>query len=279
MKNSIWITGASGRIGSELVKRLKANTENRVVATDKDVDITDSKAVMSAAEIYRPDVIINCTSISDVKYCEENMIEAFKINALGARNLANAARKVNAKIVQLSTDDVFAANGDIRLTEFDVPNPATVYGKSKLAGENYVKELNPKHLIIRSSWIYGSGISHFLSMVREKAKNNESFTVPEYLISTPTSAETLADFICTIIEKSEYGIFHASSEGSCTRYEFARAILEDLGSNPDLAIREKSPDGSVYSTLLENLMLKMTGIYEMPDWREDLDKYLSKNRG
>ena len=116
-------------------------------------------------------------------------------------------------------------------------------------------------------------------MVREKARNNESFTVPEYLISTPTSAETLADFICTIIEKSEYGIFHASSEGSCTRYEFARAILEDLGSNPDLAIREKSPDGSVCSTLLENLMLKMTGIYEMPDWREDLDKYLSKNRG
>ncbi|MCQ2516633.1 MAG: NAD(P)-dependent oxidoreductase [Saccharofermentans sp.] len=278
MKNSIWITGASGRIGKELVKRLKANTENRVVATDKDVDITDSKAVMSAAEIYRPDVIINCSSISDVKFCEENMIEAFKVNALGARNLANAARKVNAKIVQLSTDDVFASNGDIRLTEFDTPNPVSVYGKSKLAGENYVKELNPKHLIIRSSWVYGFGTSHFLSYIREKVAANESFTVPEYLISTPTCADTLADFICTIIEKSEYGIFHASSEGSCTRLEFARSVLEGLGADPNLAVPEKSEDGTVSSTLLENLMLKMTGLYEMPAWKEDLDKYLKNNK-
>lgn len=278
MKNSIWITGASGRIGKELVKRLKENTDNRVVATDKDVDITDSKAVMSAAEIYRPDVIINCSSISDAKYCEENMIEAFKVNALGARNLANAARKVNAKIVQLSTDDVFASNGDVRLTEFDTPNPVSVYGKSKLAGENYVKELNPKHLIIRSSWVYGSGTSHFFSYIREKGAANESFEVPENYISTPTCADTLADFICTIIEKSEYGIFHASSEGSCTRLEFARSVLEGLGYDVNLAVPKKSEDGLVYSTLLENLMLKMTGLYEMPDWKEDLDKYIKNNK-
>jgi len=278
MKNSIWITGASGRIGKELVKILKSNTDNRVVATDKDVDITDSKAVMSAVEIYRPDVIINCSSISDEKYCEDNMVEAFKVNALGARNLANAARKVNAKIVQLSTDDVFSSNGDVKLTEFDTPNPVTVYGKSKLAGENYVRELNPKHLIIRSSWVYGSGTSHFFSYVREKATSNESFSVPEYLVSTPTCADTLADFICTVIEKSEYGIFHASSEGSCTRLEFAKEILKGLGANPDLAVPEKSTDGTISSTLLENLMLKMTGLYEMPDWKEDLAKYISNNK-
>lgn len=279
MKNSIWITGASGRIGQELVKRLKSNTENRVVATDKDVDITDSKAVMSAAEIYRPSVIINCSSISDVKYCEENMVEAFKVNALGARNLANAARKVNAKIVQISTDDVFASNGDVRLTEFDTPNPISVYGKSKLAGENYVKELNPKHLIIRSSWIYGSGISSFFSLVRQKGEQGEAFKVPDYEISTPTSADTLADFICKIIEQSEYGIFHASNEGSCTRFEFAQAILDGLGYDKNLAIPEHSKDGTICSTLLENLMLKMTGVYEMPDWKVALEEYIGKNRG
>lgn len=274
MKNSIWITGASGRIGSELVKRLKANTDNRVVATDKDVDVTDSKAVMSAAEIYRPDVIINCSSISDEKYCEENMIEAFKVNALGARNLANAARKVNAKIIQLSTDDVFASAGDVRLTEYDTPNPVSVYGKSKLAGENYVKELNPKHLIIRSSWVYGSGTSNFFADVRAHGEANEKFTVPNYFISTPTCAITLAEFICSLVEKSEYGIFHASCEGSCTRYEFARAILSGLGYDPELVSPEESEDGITYSTLLENLMLKMTGLYEMPEWQVDLKNYI-----
>lgn len=278
MKESIWITGAAGRIGSELVKRLKANTENRVIATDRDVDITDTESVMSAAEIYRPTVIINCTSVTGIDYCEENLIEAYKVNALGARNLANAARKFNAKIVHLSTDDVFASNGDVRLTEYDTPNPVTVYGKSKLAGENYVKELTPKHLIIRSSWVYGAGKTHFFSYVEDKAKNGESFSCPDYYISTPTSADTLADFICSVIDKSEYGIFHASCEGSCTRYEFAREILEGLGYDSSLVTPEKSPDGSIKSTLLENLMLKMTELYEMPDWKIDLKNYIENRK-
>lgn len=272
MKNSIWITGASGRIGSELLKKLKKDYDYRVVGTDMDIDITDSEAVIKAAELYRPTVIINCSSISDAKYCEANMIEAFKVNALGARNLANASRKVNAKIIHLSTDDVFAAAGAQRLTEFDTPNPTSVYGKSKLAGENYVRELNPKHVIIRSSWVYGAGESHFFSYVENKAKNNEAFASSELKISTPTSAGTLAEFICSIIDKSEYGIFHASCEGSCSRYEFAKAILEGLGYSSDLVLPKT--EGEVTSTLLENLMLKMTGLYEMPNWKDDLSNYI-----
>lgn len=278
MKNSIWITGASGRLGAEIVKRLKEDTENRVVATDiSDVDISDSAAVHKAAELYRPTVIINCASISNVSYCEEHMIEAFKVNALGARNLANAARKNNAKIIQLSTDDVFSSDNVVPMTEYDTPNPTTVYGKSKLAGENYVRELNPKHLIVRSSWVYGAGENHFFSFVEEQAKKGEKFLVPSYKISSPTSAYTLADLICSLVDKSEYGIIHASCEGSCTRLEFARAILSGLSCDPELAVEEKSEDGSVKSTLLENLMLKMTEIYEMPDWQTDLEDYI-KNR-
>lgn len=276
MKNSIWVTGASGRIGSEIIKRLKMDTDYRVVGTDLDVDITDSEAVEAAGDIYRPNVIINCSSLSASKCSEENIVEAFKVNALGARNLAKVARKLNAKIIHLSTDDVFASNENKRLTEYDNPNPDSVYGKSKLAGENYVRELNPKHVIVRSSWVYGAGDNHFLAYVEEKAKNNESFTVPSYKISTPTSANTLADFILTLIDSSEYGIFHASCEGSCTRYEFACEILKQIGSNVSLAIPE---DGSIHSTLLENLMLKMTEIYSMPDWKEDLANYIKESRG
>lgn len=276
MKNSIWITGAAGQLGSEIVKRLKQNTDNRVVATDiSDVDISDSASVDKAADIYRPTVIINCASISNIAYCEENMVEAYKVNALGARNLANASRKHNAKIIQLSTDDVFANDSVSPMTEYDTPNPINVYGKSKLAGENYVRELNPKHLIVRSSWVYGAGNNHFFAFVENKAKNGESFTAPSYKISSPTSSNSLADLICSLVDKSEYGIIHASCEGSCTRLEFARAILEGLSYDPNLAVEEKSSDGLVKSTLLENLMLKMTGIYEMPDWKEDLKNYIA----
>lgn len=276
MKNSIWIAGAAGQLGTEIVKRLKANTENRVVATDiNDVDISDSASVDKAADIYRPTVIINCASISNIAYCEENMVEAYKVNALGARNLANASRKHNAKIIQLSTDDVFACDTASPMTEYDTPNPVTVYGKSKLAGENYVRELNPKHLVVRSSWVYGAGDKHFFAYVEEMAKKGEAFTVPSWKISSPTNSNTLADLICTLVDKSEYGIIHASSEGSCTRLEFARAILEGLGLDTSMAVEEASPDGKIRATLLENLMLKMTGIYEMPDWREDLKNYIA----
>ncbi|MCQ2466994.1 MAG: NAD(P)-dependent oxidoreductase [Clostridia bacterium] len=276
MKNSIWITGASGQLGTEIVKLLKANTENRVVATDiSDVDITDSLQVERAADLYRPTVIINCASISNIAYCEDHMVEAFKVNALGARNLANISRKLNAKIIQLSTDDVFSCSSVSAMTEFDTPNPVTVYGKSKLAGENYVRELNPKHLIVRSSWVYGAGDKHFFAFVEEMAKKGEPFTVPSYKVSSPTSSSTLADFICSLVDKSEYGIIHASCEGSCTRLEFARAILEGLSYDTNLAVEETSPDGQVKSTLLENLMLKMTEIYEMPDWQTDLKDYIA----
>ncbi len=272
MKNSIWITGASGRIGSELVNKLKKNTDYRVVGTDMDVDITNSESVEAAGDIYRPTVIINCSSLSSSRCSEENIVEAFKVNALGARNLAKVARKLNAKIIHLSTDDVFASNEECRITEFDTPNPNTVYGKSKLAGESFVRELNPKHVIVRSSWVYGAGDNHFLSYVELMADRGESFKVPTYKISTPTSANTLADFITELIDTPEYGIFHASCEGSCTRYEFACEILKEIGADTSLAIPE---DGEIHSTLLENMMLKMTGIYEMPDWKEDLHNYIA----
>ena len=155
-KNAIWITAAERRLGSSLVDLLKKDMDHKVVGTDMDVDITDMEAVEQSIKVYRPNIVINCASISDLAYCEQNMVEAFKVNALGARNLAAASRGVNAKMIQLSTDDVFSGLSAGQLTEFDVPDPQSVYGKSKFAGENYVKELNPRHLIVRSSWVYGA---------------------------------------------------------------------------------------------------------------------------
>lgn len=121
----------------------------------------DMQAVDHAMDVYRPTIVINCASISDAEYCESHMVEAFKINALGARNLASASRRINAKMIQLSTDDIFDGKTSGRLTEYDTPAPQTVYGKSKLAGENYVRELNPKHLIIRSSWVYSAAKGNY----------------------------------------------------------------------------------------------------------------------
>lgn len=276
-KTSIWVSGASGKLGTVLVQLLKKNQEYKVVGTDTDVDVTDMQAVERATAVYRPHVIINCAGISDPTYCEKNMVEAFRVNALGARNLAAVSRQHNAKIVQLSTDDIFSGKRPERLTEFDLAVPNSVYGKSKYAGENYVRELNPKHLIIRSSWVYGAGEGDYFSYVMEQGKKGDAFQAPLDKISTPTSAIELAKFIDVLLGTNEYGIFHASCEGVCSRHEFARTILTKAGYDPALAqgtFSEENGGGS--STLLENLMMKMTGIYEMPSWQEDLDHYISQ---
>jgi dTDP-4-dehydrorhamnose reductase len=147
-----------------------------------------------------------------------------------------------------------------------------------MAGEFYVRELNPKHLIIRSSWVYG-GKNDFFTYVLEHGKRDESFEVPLDKISTPTSAYELAQFLSVLLDKSEYGIYHASCEGICSRHEFAQSILGLSGYDTSLAVGSysRNPD-EASSTLLENLMMKMTGIYEMPFWQDALSAYIARTK-
>lgn len=275
-KTTIWVVGAKGRLGSELVNRLKGIPGNKIIGTDIDVDITDSDAVEQAADIYRPNIIINCASISEIDECEADKVKAYKVNALGVRNLATASRRIGARIIQMSTDDVFDGAEEGCFSEFDTPQPKSVYAKSKLAGENYVRELNPKHLIIRSSWVYGSGSENpdYYKKCLDRASKGESFTAAENRISTPTSAWALAKAISVLIDEGEYGIFHASSEGECSRYEYARKVLELNGYDPDL-VKPTSRIEDKSSTLLDNLMMKMTDVFEMPTWQEDMQRFVN----
>ena len=162
----VWIVGSEGQIG-EAINEVLDPLEIEVLNTDKNaLDITETDEVLHFGEINRPDVIINCAAITDVELCEKQPEEAFRVNALGARNLSLVARKTGAKMVQLSTDDVFDGLAQKPYTEFDNTNPKTVYGKSKCAGENYVKEFTHKHFIIRSNWVFGKG-NNFVNRVLE----------------------------------------------------------------------------------------------------------------
>lgn len=151
--------GQIGQAVNDVVDKL----EFEMLDTDlDDLDVTDTDEVLRFGEMNRPDIIINCSGMTDIEACEENPSMAYKVNALGARNLAIVASKMQAKMVQLSTDDVFDGKSTAPYTEFDVTNPVTIYGKSKLAGENYVKEFTSKHFIVRSTWVYGKG-SNFIT--------------------------------------------------------------------------------------------------------------------
>lgn len=274
-KNSIWITGADGRLGKCLKKELKKNSDYKIIATDLDMDITDLKAVEQTVKIYKPTIIINCASLSDAEYCETHRAEAYKVNALGARNLASVSRQINAKIIHFSTDDVFCGEHDRPKNEFDFPTPDTVFGLSKLAGETFIRELNPKHLIIRSSWMYGSGKGSYFDTVVEHAKKGETFTANVDCFSTPTNIHTVIQCLMKILEADEYGIFHIANEGMCSRHQYATAILSLMGYDTNLAQPSfRNQNTVVRSTVLENLMLEVTDIYKMPDWLDDLKSYV-----
>ena len=275
----VWIVGSEGQIG-EAINEVLDPLEIEVLNTDKNaLDITETDEVLHFGEINRPDVIINCAAITDVELCEKQPEEAFRVNALGARNLSLVARKTGAKMVQLSTDDVFDGLAQKPYTEFDNTNPKTVYGKSKCAGENYVKEFTHKHFIIRSNWVFGKG-NNFVNRVLEAAETGRSLSVASDQFGSPTSAKDLARMILYLISTNEYGTYHVTCSGVCNRYEFAQEILRLAGKNIELKSvpTEQSDLSSVRPpyAVLDNFILRIIEVYDMPDWKASLKEYMDE---
>ncbi len=276
----VWIAGSNGQIGHALNEVLDP-LEIEVLNTDKDeLDITDTEEVLNFGIVNRPDVIINCTGVTDTKLCEEEPELAYRVNALGARNLSIVARKNGAKMVQLSTDDVFDGKSKKPYTEFDDTNPLTVYGASKRAGENYVKEFTHKHFIIRSNWVYGKYGHNFVNQVLEAAEKENTLSVAADQFGSPTSAKDLARMILYLINTNEYGTYHVTCSGVCNRHEFAQEILRLSGKKIELkAVPTEQSDLSAVRppyAVLDNFILRIIDMYDMPDWKESLEEFMNE---
>lgn len=276
----VWIAGASGQIGRALNDVLDP-MQIEALNTDLDeLDITDTDEVINFGTVNRPDVIINCTGITDTDECEANPEHAYRVNALGARNLSIVARKCGSKIVQISTDDVFDGQSKKPYTEFDDTNPLTVYGRSKRAGENYVKEFTHKHFVIRSNWVYGHGGHNFVNRVLAAAEAGNGLSVASDQFGSPTSAKDLARIILYLIKTNEYGTYHATCQGVCNRYEFAQEVLKLAGKRITLrpVVTSESDLSSARPAyaVLDNFILRIINVYEMPDWRASLKEYMDE---
>ena len=272
----VWIVGSESQVGKAIATVLD-EIELKILCTDQEeLDITNTEDVLSYGEIQRPDIIINCAAITDTALCEANPEMAYRVNALGARNLSLVARKHNAKIVQLSTDDVFDGKKDAPYTEFDDTHPLTVYGRSKRAGENYVKEFTHKHFIIRSNWVYGEGGKNFVNALLERAETEAEITIPADQYGSPTSAMDLARVILHLMETNEYGTYHATCSGNCSRFEFAQEILRLAGKAVVLKPGSSAEVASVRPAyaVLDNFILRIIDVYEMPTWQKSLREYL-----
>ncbi len=276
----IWITGAEGHIGTALLDLLEG-VEYQLLPTDiEEVDITKIDEVTQFVHVNRPDVVINCAGLTDVQECENNVDEAYRVNAIGVRNVALAANEVNAKVIQISTDDVFDKESRVPYNEFDNVHPRTIYGKSKEAGEKILTQLLNRFVIIRSSWIYGIG-RDFVDEVLRNVGQGKTMEVPNNQYAAPTSAKELAKVIRYFIDNEEYGLYHVVCPGSCSRYEFARTILEYSGKAGELDLYPVVIEDSARPTysVLDNMMLRLTGIEEPKDWKAALKEYLDETGG
>ncbi|AVK50129.1 NAD(P)-dependent oxidoreductase [Clostridium sp. MF28] len=288
----ILITGSKGQLGNELLDIIKSGKaeigevsesikKSEVIALDVDeLDITNLEQVKNKINDLKPDVIINCAAATNVDGCESNEDFAFKVNSIGPRNLAIASEQVGAKLVQVSTDYVFSGVGNKPLTEYDLTAPYSVYGKTKLLGENYVRELSSKYFIVRTAWLYGYVGHNFVYTMRRLGKEKECITVVNDQRGNPTHANDLAYHILKLIQTEEYGVYHCTGKGECTWYDFAKMIIELSGEKcevkPCSSEEYKTPAKRPEYSSLDNMMLRCTVGDDMRDWKDAIKSFINR---
>jgi dTDP-4-dehydrorhamnose reductase len=227
VKMRIVITGSAGQLGHELQRVF---CEHDLLLLDlPDVDITDYRQVLSTIPAFRPDLIIHGAAMTHVDRCETEPDSAYRINALGTQNVALAAARVDAPMIYVSTDYVFDGTSERPYLEWDPPNPQSVYGKSKLAGEYYVQSLLKRFYIVRTAWLYSRTGNNFVKSVLRLASERSELHYVTDEIGSPTYASDLAVALKRLAASELYGIYHLTNSGVCSRFEFAKAILELAG--------------------------------------------------
>ncbi len=281
----ILVTGCNGQLGRAIQQEYKEDAE--FILTDvvegeniKKLDITKVDEVLNIARDLKPDVIINCAAATNVDGCETNIDFAYRVNAIGPRNLAIAATDIDAKLIHISTDYVFPGTNPKPLTEFDEPGPISAYGRTKYAGEEFVRQFAKRFYILRTAWLYGDGKNFVKTMLNLSEKHDEISVVCDQ-IGSPTSAKELAATIKFLEQTDNYGLFHATCEGSTSWADFADEIFRLAGkctkvnhvtSKQYKEMNPASADRPAFS-VLDNYMLRLTSDYKMADWHDAIEEY------
>lgn len=280
----IIVTGCHGQLGIAINQLLADNHDYQLINTDvEELDITSVDKVVAFAKEIKPDAIINCAAYTAVDAAETHIDLNYRINALGPRNLAVAASETGARLVHISTDYVFPGNSEKPLTEFDPVGPVSVYGKTKLAGENFVKEFSERYYILRTAWLYGEG-KNFVRTMLELSKTHDQLTVVNDQFGSPTSTKELAKAIAHLLPTDNYGLFHGTCEGSTSWYDFTREIMRQAGrstavlpvSTAEYNAAHPAAAPRPHYSILDNYMLRLTSGFRFKNWEDALTDYMNE---
>lgn len=286
MTTKIAIIGSSGQLGHDLQRVL--SSKQVIALTHQEIEIANPDMVDGVLGGIHPHIVINTAAYHRVEDCEADYARAFLVNAIGARNLAQTCQKLGATLVHISTDYVFDGTKGSHYVEEDVPNPLNTYGVTKLAGEYFVRNLCKRHLIVRTSGLYGivgcrAKGGNFIDTMLKLAKERSEIKVVDDQIISPSYTLDVAKRIAELLPAEEYGIFHVTNSGQCSWYEFASRIFELTGvrvdlkrtSQEELRSKIKRPR---YSALCSNRLSALGGLGLKPlrPWQEALNAYLAE---
>ncbi|TCS93830.1 dTDP-4-dehydrorhamnose reductase [Hazenella coriacea] len=279
----IVVTGATGQLGREMVLYFSKKDGYQVIGFPKeDWDVTQAHQAIEILDREQPDVLIHCAAFTDVDQSEENAKIAFRVNGKGSRLLATHCQQRQIRMVYISTHYVFDGQKEVGYTEEDLPNPINQYGRSKILGETWVSQLCSRHLIIRTSWLFGIHGDNFVRTILRKIKQREALSISNDRVGSPTYTRHLIQQIDRLLQTDAVGIFHITNRGSCTRYQFAKRICEMANLNYPIqpikakVLRQKAVRPR-YSVLLSPRREEL-GLPELPHWKEGVQDFLKSIR-
>lgn len=276
----ILVTGASGMLGHALIPVLEE--EHEVVGVNRtECDLSEEGSVRKIFLRQKPDVVVHLAAFTDVDGCELDPAKAKAWNELATLNVAKAAKDIEAALLYVSTDYVFDGQASSPYCEDAPTNPLSVYGRTKLIGEKYVREMVERSFIVRTSWLYGAGGKNFVSTILGIAQGKPELRVVDDQRGSPTYTRHLAEKLAELVMTREYGVFHVTASGDCTWFEFARKILDLYGLQQTPVFPISTPECNrpaprpAYS-VLANQRLSSSGMGLLPHWEEGLESYLTE---
>lgn len=282
---TVAIIGANGQLGMDVVAAFQESGERTAGLTHADLDVSSLASTRKILSSVLPSIIVNTAAMHHVEDCEKEPGRAYEINALGAQNVSIVAKELNAKLVHISTDYVFDGLKKTPYVETDATAPLNVYGKSKLAGETFIRQSPEKYFVVRTSALYGrnpcraKGGRNFVDLMLTLAGERDELRVVDDEMVSPTSTTELAKQIALLSRTDSYGLYHATAEGSCSWYEFARTIFETTNTRVNLKVAAPGEFPSKVPrpkySVLENRGLKTLSLNSFRSWQEGLAVYLS----